>query len=221
MIKLLSIADVISLLNAVFGFLAIIMLLAGEIRLAFTFVLLALMADGLDGIVARKTKKRSELGDYLESMADMATTGITVSVFIYVTYQDVVSCCIYKHIALIAILVLYLSTNIIRLASFPTLKEKNIFIGLPAPASAIIILMLIFLNIEFIYMFIGLGIISFLMVSNISFPKPGLKLDVLASVLIILTLILWQNEYNVAPWILLIALGLYTVIGPVYLKMKK
>ncbi len=66
MIKLLSVADVISLTNALFGFLAILMLFSSEMNLAFSFILLALLADGLDGIVARKTRK-GELGEYMEA----------------------------------------------------------------------------------------------------------------------------------------------------------
>lgn len=220
MIRLLSIADMISLLNAIFGFLAIIMLFLDEVRFAFAFILLALMADGLDGAVARKLG-HSKIGDYLESMADMTTTGISVSIFIYVTYQNIVSDYIYYHIAFIAVLILYLSTNIIRLASFTTMKEKNIFVGLPAPASAIVLLMLTFLNVGFVYILAGLVIISFLLISNIRFPKPSFKIDAMAAVLIILTLVLWENYYNIAPLLLLTSLVLYAVIGPVYLLKHK
>ena len=74
MIKLLSIADVVSLTNAILGFLAILMIFSNETRLAFSFILLALLADGLDGIVARKLGK-SDIGEYLESMADMTSLG--------------------------------------------------------------------------------------------------------------------------------------------------
>jgi phosphatidylserine synthase len=154
-------------------------------------------------------------------MADMTTTGISVSIFIYATYQNIVSSYIYYHIVFIAVLILYLSTNIIRLASFTTMKEKNIFIGLPAPASAIILLMLTFLNVGFVYILAGLVIISFLLISNIRFPKPGFKIDAMAAVLIILTLILWENYYNIAPLLLLTSLVLYAVIGPIYLLKHK
>ena len=57
MIKHVHIADLISLINVAFGFLAIFVLLvddtwAGQIRihLAFSLILLALLADGLDGV---------------------------------------------------------------------------------------------------------------------------------------------------------------------------
>ncbi len=68
MIKLLSLADIVSLTNAGFGFLAIIMASLGEMWFSFSFILIALLADGLDGIVARKTG-HSELGNHMEAMA--------------------------------------------------------------------------------------------------------------------------------------------------------
>jgi len=131
MIKLLSVADCISLINAIFGFLSITIAFIGEIRLAFTFILLAILADGLDGIVARRTNE-SKIGEYLESMADMTSLSIAPAFFIYTVYYEVVSCCFYKHFILLLVLTVFLSLNIIRLASFHIMKDKKIFIGLPA-----------------------------------------------------------------------------------------
>ena len=125
MIKLVSIADIISLTNAIFGFFAILFLLSDliateemRLRISFSFILLALLADGLDGIVARKTRK-SDIGEYLESMADMTSLTIAPAIFIYVVYHDLVLCCIYSYIYLLIALIVFLLFGIIRLASFP------------------------------------------------------------------------------------------------------
>ncbi|MCK4415827.1 MAG: CDP-alcohol phosphatidyltransferase family protein, partial [Thermoplasmatales archaeon] len=124
MIKLLSIADVISLINACFGFLAVLILFSDifpsdeiRIRLSFSFILLALLADGLDGIIARRTRT-GELGEYLEAMADMISLGIAPSVFVYTMYHDVVSRYIYYQSYIVVVLIVFLSLSIIRLASF-------------------------------------------------------------------------------------------------------
>ena len=85
MINLLSFADVVSLTNSILGFLSIVMIFLGETYLAFSFILLAILADGLDGAVARKTK-HSDLGEYMEAMADMISLGIAPSVFVYNNY---------------------------------------------------------------------------------------------------------------------------------------
>jgi len=81
MIKLLSIADVISIFNAIFGFIAIIMILLNEIHFSFSFILLAMIADGIDGLVARKTK-HSYLGEYMEAMGDMISLAIAPALFV-------------------------------------------------------------------------------------------------------------------------------------------
>ncbi len=219
----LSVADFFSLVNAVFGFFAIISLLSSfipdefKIRLSLTFILLALLADGLDGIIARKTK-RSAVGEHLDSMADMTSMGIATSVFIYLSYHDIVSNSFYNHIYLFIALVFFVSAATIRLSSFYIMKKENYFIGFPAPASSIILLMLAYIQVKFIIILPIIVIISAAMICNISFPKPGLKLDLIATVLILLTLILGNIFYSISPILLLIAMIIYAVGGPFYLK---
>jgi len=233
MIKLLSLADVVSLTNAGFGFLAIIMASLGERWFSFSFILIALLADGLDGIVARKTG-HSGLGDYMEAMADMISLGIAPSVFVYTIYHDAVSWCIYHHSYLLIIIIVFLSLSIIRLASFHLMKDKKFFVGLPASVSAIIIIILAFFKIEVLYILPVIIIISLAMISNVHFPKPGLKIDSIATILIILTLIfgkefygmplyliLGKNYYGIFPMLLITTLVIYTILGPIYLLKNK
>jgi CDP-diacylglycerol--serine O-phosphatidyltransferase len=111
MIKLVSIADLISLTNVIFGFIAIIFLISDlidneelRLRLSFSFILLALLADGLDGVVARKTRN-SDIGEYLESIADMTSLIIAPSIFIYFVYHDFLSSNIYNFIYLMITLI--------------------------------------------------------------------------------------------------------------------
>ena len=150
MIKLLSFADFISLTNALFGFFSILVLFSGffddfnlKIHISFSFILLGLLADGLDGIIARRFSK-SKIGEYLESMADMTTMVIAPSVFVYFVYinTSLVSGNIFRIIYLLFALLLFVFFGFVRLASFNVMKEKKLFVGLPASASTIIILIL-------------------------------------------------------------------------------
>ena len=133
MIRLLSVADLISITNAIFGFLAILFLVSDlippelRLRVSFSFILLALLADGLDGILARRLGK-SKIGEYLESMADMTSFALAPAVFIYFTYSGVVSCCVYRHVYLLFALVLFLAFGIIRLASFHIMKKDRVLL---------------------------------------------------------------------------------------------
>jgi CDP-diacylglycerol--serine O-phosphatidyltransferase len=215
MIKLLSIADVITLFNMIFGFLSLIMIFLNDMWLAFSFILIALLSDGLDGIIARKTNK-SELGENLESTADMISMGIAPSLFIFNMYYDDVSWCVYYYSYLLIALTLFLSMSLIRLAAFHIMKNKKFFVGLPASASAIILLMLTYLGVEFIIIFVVIIIISVALVSNVHFPKLGIKLNAVAAFLIIFTLFMGETYNNIAPLLLLVAIVLYSIFGPIF-----
>jgi len=224
MIKLISIADVISLTNAIFGFLSILFLFSDlisneeiRLRVSFSFILLALLADGLDGIVARKTKV-SEIGEYLESIADMTSLIIAPAFFIYFIYNDLVLNSFIHHIYLLIALVIFLLLGTIRLSCFHIMKNKKFFLGLPASAGTIILLIFAYFEIKFIYILSAIILISLLMVTNIRFPKPVFKINTIAAILIILTLIIGKYFYGFAPILLLIAIILYSIFGPIYLK---
>jgi len=219
MIKLLSIADVVSLTNAIFGFLAILMISSNEMRLAFSFILLALLADGLDGIVARKTRK-GELGEYMEAMADMISLGIAPAFFVYHTYYSIVSASMLYHGLLIAVLIIFLSLGIIRLASFHIIKDDTFFVGLPASAGTILIIVLSFLQTELIYILPFIFLISIVMVSPLRFPKIGLKINAFAAVFILVTLIFGSIYHSFAPLMLFFAIAVYAVLGPIYVRKK-
>lgn len=217
MIKILALADVITLINAIFGFLAIVMLFSDQLRISFSLILLALLADGLDGIVARKTVK-GKMGEYLEAMADMISLSIAPMIFVYTIYNETIMSELYLHILILGVFILFLICSIIRLSSFHILKDKKCFIGLPASASTIFILILAFLQIDFIYILPFIAVMSFAMVSPIRFPKPGLKINAVAAVLIFLTIIVGDIYCNIASLLLFTALALYVIIGPFYLR---
>lgn len=225
MIRLLSVADLISITNAIFGFCAILFLVSDiiipelRLRVSFSFILLALLADGLDGIVARKFGK-SEIGEYLESMADMTSLVIAPAVFVYFIYSDFVPYCFNTHVYLIFALVLFLAFGIIRLASFHIMKKDHFFIGLPASASTLILLIIAYFRVDFIYILPAVIIIGAAMASDIKFPKPGVKINSVATVLILLTLVLDKSYFGVAPLLLISAILLYSIAGAIYLSKK-
>ena len=229
MLKLVSIADLFSITNALFGIFAIFFLLYDflccldlRIRVSFSFILLGLLADGIDGIIARKTRK-SEIGEYLESMADMTTLVIAPSVFIYFIYIDSISGSIYRVFYLLFALILFLFFGIIRLASFHIMKEDKFFIGLPASASTILLIIPAYLQVDFIYILPMVIIIGAAMASDIKFLKTDTKINGVAFILILLTLILSKDYQGFAPILLFIAILVYSIGGPLYIRflMKK
>jgi len=223
MIKLIVPADIISILNALFGFIAILVLSINPIyayRLSFTFILLALLADGLDGIVARKTRK-GEMGPYLESMADLTSTGIATGFFVFhIYYNQLSNQPIFVLISLIGVVSFYLICSIIRLAAFHPLKTTDYFMGLPAPAAAIILITCTYLNIPFFYCIFIILLLSFLMISTIHYLKPLNKIGMVTASLIFLVII-FDTVYNsFFIWLLLVLSLLYMFIGPIAFRHK-
>lgn len=227
MLRLLSVADCISILNAVFGIFAIIVLLLesiGELELrvhiSFSLILLALLADGLDGIVARRLGK-SDIGEYLESMADTISMVAAPAVFIFIAYSDLLQDNLFRNLYLFVAIGLFLFFGIVRLASFNIMKEKKYYVGLPASASAIILLVLSYLKVDFIFILPAVVIIGALMASNIIFPKTSKKMNIVAIILIFLTIIFGKTYYDFAPILLLIGIFCYTFGGCFYINFFK
>lgn len=227
MIKLLSIADFITINNALFGFFSIIVITSNffentdfRIHLSFSLILLGLLADGLDGIVARKFGK-SSIGEYLEAMSDVTTLVVAPAVFVYFSYSNLISVNIYRNVYLLFALLLFVFFGFLRLASFSLMKEKNIFLGLPSPASTIIILTLSYIKVDFILILPAVVIIGAAMASTIKFSKPNIYMNSAAAILIFLCIILQNSFYSIAPLLLFTSVLIYSIGEPFYKYLIK
>jgi archaetidylserine synthase len=80
-------ADAMTLLNAAIGVLALVAAALGEVRLVAQLILLAAIADGLDGVIARRFGS-TEVGPYLDSMADIVSFGTTPALFVFVAARQ-------------------------------------------------------------------------------------------------------------------------------------
>jgi archaetidylserine synthase len=221
MLKLVSLADGITLINACLGLLAIVFSISHEIWWSFSSMLLAIIADGLDGMIARK-RGIGKLGDYLEAMADMISLCVAPAVFIFIVYTDDIFSSWYSTIGCVAILLLFLSLGMIRLSSFHILKETW-FVGVPASASAIIIITLGLFKLPLgVIVLVILGV-SLLMISPIRFPKMNVKTNSIAGILIILSIIFGMSTtlWVVFPVLLLVAVVIYMIGGSLYLLRKQ
>jgi CDP-diacylglycerol--serine O-phosphatidyltransferase len=220
MIRILSIADIITIINAVLGFLAVLLIFSNYLQIAASLILLGLLTDGLDGIVARRLRK-SRIGEYLEAIADMVSLSIAPLALLYKIYYAAVFSQLYLYLLFSIVLVFSFVCSVIRLSSFSLLKQKQFFLGLPTSASAIFLVSASFLKPDALYILPGIIILSLAMISSILFPKPGLKVNLIAAVFIIVTIFLNSMYNNIAPLLLLAALISYIIFGPVYLLLKK
>ena len=76
----LGLADAVTVTNAAVGFLAAAVALV-DVDLAARLILVAAIADGLDGIVARY-RGGTPVGPYLDSLADVASFGVAPAVLV-------------------------------------------------------------------------------------------------------------------------------------------
>ena len=86
-VERLGLADVMTLANATLGVVAMAAAVLGEVGLVARLILLAAVADGLDGIIAR-SRGGTEVGPYLDSMADIVSFGTAPALFVFVAAND-------------------------------------------------------------------------------------------------------------------------------------
>ena len=233
-------ADLLTLANGFLGTLAITYILDGEHLIASLLIFLAVIMDGLDGIVARKYGSPHEFGQFLDSISDAVSFCLAPGLIIYNNFYDKelgnawVS---FPNALATAATLFFVVFGLLRLARFAgkDFRMKS-FLGLPTPASAMLVIVLCLLwgNLELNpfaigyepYFIIGTIIaLAFLMVSDVRYPKIRGKLAIIAGLSLVLG-ILPMLAYNIVPEFevpivelligFLILLMAYVLGGPVY-----
>lgn len=160
--------------NLFFGMLSILSIYEGNFFYASVFILLALIADGLDGRVARALNAASELGKEMDSLCDLGSFGIAPAFLAY-------SFCMHNYGMLgKSAAIIFALCGMWRLARFNvnTTVVHGFFMGLAIPAGGCIIATttLLFLemgirpeNFGLVYP-ITVIIIAYLMVSHVHYP---------------------------------------------------
>ncbi len=138
----MRVADVFSILNATFGFLAIYYHNP-------SFIFLAAFADGMDGYLARKYGSGS-FGKNLDTLADFVSFGVAPTYFLGIFAFP------------------YLVASIYRLARFLNVNREN-FIGFPVTSSAMIVVPLFLFSKE--VSLLAAIVLSFFMISKIEYVK--------------------------------------------------
>jgi len=189
--------SLITILNGVFGFTAIVFASKGAEAAPETFsyfamagytVLLAMFADMLDGRLARMSQSTSSFGGQLDSLCDLISFGVAPAFIMLKLLETklelttVVSGGLLHRFIWLAALA-YISCAAIRLARFNVENDANeaahmSFVGLPSPAAAGVIISLIIFHQEqvpgfdflvYLMPFVTLGL-AILMVSRIRYP---------------------------------------------------
>lgn len=144
-LKLIKLPDLISICNALLGFLAILLVVSGgneALKDALVVILSAAVIDGLDGLVARRIE-RSHMGRYLDSLADMVSFGTAPAILAFVLTNDQL---------MTAVCSAYMICGGLRLARFDamaTAGDMDVdFEGLPITGSAVFLASFMLLALE-------------------------------------------------------------------------
>ena len=179
-IDLVGIADIFTVLNALFGFAAVIVAIEGYLEWAYLLVILCVLADGLDGIVARRFGLKWKLGDFLDIMADSVSFALAPAVLLYLTFRSGLGWpelgldIIVGRLLLLVTGGILISTGVSRLARFcyETGGAENFFLGLPIPSTALMMILCLMLELPGLVVVMLVIISSALMVSDFKWPKP-------------------------------------------------
>ena len=160
--RLIKLADTFTLINVIFGLVAIFFAIKNNHVLAIAALFLAVVADYFDGKVARRLGQQNIFGKELDSLADTISFGVAPAIFGFSLIQT--------PLAIVAFTI-FLFSGILRLARYNIMHAKDGFEGMPITLNGLIIpaIFLLRVPIEFYpYIYVTLGI---LMISSIRFKK--------------------------------------------------
>jgi CDP-diacylglycerol--serine O-phosphatidyltransferase len=229
-IDMISIADAFTILNALLGFSAIIAGIEGNLELAYLLVVLAVLADGLDGMVARRFGSKWMIGDFLDIMADTVSFTVAPSVLLWLTYRDGLGdpalglTVVQGQILILFACCVLITFGILRLARF-CFESGNegselFFTGLPVPATALLVVTMLLMGWPGILIIVLTVVASVMMVSDLKYPKargkPGKIVGILGFLLVITTLagepLEMVSEFMM--YLTFSAIFLYMFLGP-------
>lgn len=122
------------------GFYAIIMAMDNRFNQAAIGILVAMIADGLDGRIARLTNTQSDFGKEYDSLCDMVAFGVATSILVFAYSLHFLSDYQWLGGRLGWVLAFtYAACAALRLARFnvlTTIAGNKDFFGLPSPAAA-------------------------------------------------------------------------------------
>lgn len=105
----------------------------GDWHLALRLILLAAIADGLDGTVARRLGVDGALGSELDSLSDVIAFGVAPAFLFSAAYGDGFD------LTRLLVAIIFVGAGAYRLARFHILPSGPYFVGLPIPSGGVLL----------------------------------------------------------------------------------
>ena len=216
----IAISDIISLLNMISGFLAILSSINHEFRITAILMIIAIIFDSIDGWVARKTNRQDNLGfgKNIDSLSDVISFGVAPAIFIYSCFNTTPG--VHQTIVILVSLIIVIC-GVLRLTRYNVICEKidtNDFIGFPIPGISFILATLYLSGLFNPYLVLTLSVIvSLAMISNIRYAKfdnvPIIAISAILIVILILQINITVFDINIPGLILLLFCLYYLIIN--------
>ncbi len=212
---LMLLPNMITLLGMSLGLTAIRFAIEGRFATAVFMILLAMLADGLDGFIARRFGAGSPMGAQLDSLSDFLCFGVAPAIIIYQLHLTQLGGFGWIFVLLFA------AATCLRLARFNVMSDqadqstglKAYFVGVPAPAGAFLGLLPAFLTLSGgfdpgnapVIVAIWLALVSILMISKLPTlsPKAVRVPRRLVAVIMVATVVVIGLGFT-RPWFVLV-----------------
>lgn len=182
------IPNAVTTINLILGIFAILNTYQGNFFAAGMFVVAALIADGLDGRVARYFGVSSDFGKELDSLCDLVSFGVAPGFLAYVVALHE------WGLMGMAVAALFAVCGALRLARFNVNVGivKGYFMGLPIPAAGCVVATLLMTGIKptGIWFPVLVSVVGLLMISTVRYPDFKSKGEPIRIVPAIVTILL-------------------------------
>ncbi|MFC7072288.1 protein sorting system archaetidylserine synthase [Halovenus rubra] len=214
----LGAADVITLLNAIVGVVAMIGAVLGRPMLVAQLLLLAAAADAVDGIIAR-LYGGTKVGPYLDSMADIVSFGTATGLFVFAVARDQwdnLTDTPELLVAAVGAASIFVVFSLVRTALYTVhVDEGENRPGIQNTLGATILAAAYLSGLVSVPLLLGATtVLSVLMVAPVPYPKLTAR-DAIVMGTVQMGAILFPNLFNgILPRVLLVAAMAYMILGP-------
>jgi len=166
----LGLADAVTAANAALGFVAVAAATV-DVTLAARVVLLAAIADGLDGLVAREFGS-TPAGEHLDSLADVASFGVAPAFIAVAVARDAWGPETTAGLAVVGVGALFVAAGVVRLGLYTAYDTGNAHTeGVQTTLAATLLAAGVLAGVDAPELVVGaLGVLTLLMVSAVEYP---------------------------------------------------
>lgn len=217
-VGLIGAADVVSAANASLGFLAVVVA-PTDPRLAARLILLAAVADGLDGVLARRYGGTAA-GEYLDSLADVSSFSVAPAALVTIIALDRWPLGSGEPLSFVVLGVagLFVAMAVIRLALYTAYDVEGEYTeGIQSTLAATIIAAAVLAGAADATMLVGAtALFCYLMVAPIRYPDLLARDALIMGVVHSLAVLFPDFLDRTFPWALLFLALAYLLFAPLF-----